>query len=129
MIGDPGGKESERSFLSEETLAHNVQALADQMNHVLHHLTELTGITFEFEVVNNMDFYKDMNYIDFLRVVGKHITANSMMKKETVRRRIEEPDKSISYTEFSYMLIQGYDYVRLFEDHGVRLQICGSDQW
>ena len=128
MIGDPGGKDSERSFLSEETLEFNIQAIMTQVKWVLKHLTELTGEKFDFEVVNNMDFYKDMNYIDFLRNIGKHITVNSMIKKETVKKRIEEADKSISYTEFSYMLIQGNDYVKLYEDHGVRLQICGSDQ-
>lgn len=129
MIGDPGGKDSERSFLSPETLEHNVQSIIKQVQEVLSHLTKLTGKDFSFEVVNNMDFYTEMNYIDFLRKVGKYITVNAMMKKDTVRNRIEEADKSISYTEFSYMLIQGYDFVKLHRDHKVKLQICGSDQW
>lgn len=128
MIWDPGGKDSERTFLSEDTLEHNVQAIINQVQWILEHLTALTWEKFEFQVINNMVFYEWMWYIDFLRKVGKYITVNSMIKKETVRKRIEEADKSISYTEFSYMLIQWNDYVRLYEDYGVRLQICGSDQ-
>lgn len=128
MIGDPGGKDSERSFLSEEALDQNQQAIHKQVTEVLAHLKELSGYDFDFEVVNNFDFYKDMNFLRFLREVGKYITVNTMMTKETVKKRIEDPDKSISYTEFSYMLIQGYDFVHLFENKGVKLQISGSDQ-
>lgn len=128
MIGDPGGKDSERSFLSPEQLQSNVDAITSQVQTMLEHLRELSGYDFDFEVINNEQFYTDMSYIDFLREVGKYITINYMMTKETVKKRIEDPDKSISYTEFSYMLLQSYDYLRLYQDYGVTLQIAGSDQ-
>ncbi len=128
MIGDPGGKDSERSFLSPEQLDRNIASITSQVQGMLEHLRDLSGYDFEFEVINNADFYQDMNYIQFLRDVGKHITINYMMTKETVKKRIEDPAKSISYTEFSYMLLQSYDYLRLYQDHGVTLQIAGSDQ-
>ncbi len=129
MIGDPGGKDAERSFLGEEALAGNIAAITTQVGGILSHLTKLSGATFDFEVINNADFYRDMSYLGFLREVGKYMTINQMMNKETVKKRIEDPDKSISYTEFSYMLLQGYDFVRLFQDKNCRLQISGSDQW
>ncbi len=128
MIGDPGGKNAERSFLDEETLAHNVQKIHEQVESVLANISEITGEKFDFEVINNVKFYKDMDYLSFLRTVGKYITVNNMMNKETVKRRLETDDQSISYTEFSYMLIQGYDFVRLHDDHDCKLQIAGSDQ-
>lgn len=128
MIGDPGGKDSERSFLSEEVLAHNQASIKKQVTEVLGHLKKLSGYDFDFEVVNNADFYKHMSFLQFLRDVGKYITVNTMMTKETVKKRIEDPDKSISYTEFSYMLIQGNDFVHLYQDKGVKLQISGADQ-
>ncbi len=128
MIGDPGGKESERSFLDEAALQHNVDAITKQVTGVLKNLKELSGYDFKFEVINNQKFYDKMSYVQFLRDVGKYITVNSMMNKETVKKRIEDPDKYISYTEFSYMLMQAYDYLRLYEDNNVTLQISGSDQ-
>lgn len=128
MIGDPWGKNSERSFLDETTLQHNVASITTQVTTILDNITQLSGNTFEFEVINNLDFYTDMNYITFLRDVGKHITVNQMIKKETVKRRIEEADQSISYTEFSYMLMQGYDFFHLFSHHDCKLQIAWSDQ-
>lgn len=128
MIGDPGGKNSERSFLDEDILAHNVGQIHKQVETVLANITEISGETFDFEVINNLDFFKDMDYLWFLRQVGKYITVNNMMKKETVKKRLETEDQSISYTEFSYMLIQGYDFVRLHDDHNCKLQIAGSDQ-
>ena len=82
-----------------------------------------------FDFVNNKDFFKDMWYLDFLREVWKYITVNNMIWKDTVKKRVEDPNKSISYTEFSYMLLQWYDYVRLFKDRDVTLQIWGQDQW
>lgn len=129
MIGDPGGRDSERSFLDDATLTHNIEAIKFQVGTILKNLKEQTGKQLSFEVIDNNQFYTDMSYQKFLRDVGKHITVNQMMAKETVKKRIEDPDKSISYTEFSYMLMQGYDYLRLFKDHGVKLQISGSDQW
>jgi len=129
MIGDPGGKDSERQLKSIEEIRANGEKIQKQLQNILHRLQDLAGQKLEFEVVNNYDFYKDMNVLDFLRDVGKHITVNQMITKETVKRRIEDPDKSISYTEFSYMLLQGYDYLRLYQDKGVHLQLGGSDQW
>ncbi len=128
MIGDPWGKNSERTFLDEETLAANVQKIEAQVHSVLKNITEISGEEFEFEVINNLDFYRGMEYLQFLRNVGKYITVNNMMHKETVKKRLETEDQSISYTEFSYMLIQGYDFVRLHHDHDCKLQIAGSDQ-
>jgi tyrosyl-tRNA synthetase len=128
MIGDPGGKESERSFLDEKTLQHNVDSITTQVTTVLKNLKELSWYDFDFEVINNDQFYTDMSYTRFLREVWKYITVNSMMNKETVKKRIQDPDQSISYTEFSYMLMQAYDYLRLYEDNNVSLQISGSDQ-
>ena len=132
MIGDPGGKNAERTFLTPEMLEHNVQSILTQVTSMIQHLVELGGLTFkpgmEPEVINNADFYKGMGVLDFLREVGKHITVNSMMNKETVKKRIEDPEQSISYTEFSYMLLQAYDFLRLYEDKGVTLQISGADQ-
>ncbi|MDD3794326.1 MAG: tyrosine--tRNA ligase [Candidatus Gracilibacteria bacterium] len=129
MIGDPGGKDSERSFLSPEILDNNQKKISIQISGILENLKKFTGSEFKYDFVNNKDFYKDMGYLDFLREVGKYITINVMMSKDTVKKRIEDPDKSISYTEFSYMLLQGYDYCKLFKDDGVTLQIGGQDQW
>lgn len=130
MIGDPGGKDSERSFLDEEVLAHNVIAIQNQINRLIDNIKSVTGEILQADaVVNNKDFYNGMSFLDFLREAGKYITVNSMLTKDTVRKRIEEPDKSISYTEFSYMLIQWYDFYKLYTDRGVKLQIAGSDQW
>jgi len=128
MIGDPGGKESERSFLDEDALQHNVDSITTQVSTVLKNLKELSWYDFDFEVINNDQFYTNMSYTRFLRDVGKYITVNSMMNKETVKKRIQDPDQSISYTEFSYMLMQAYDYLRLYQDNHVSLQISGSDQ-
>lgn len=129
MIGDPGGKDSERSFLDEDTLHRNVMGITTQVARILENLKQLSGYDFDFVVVNNEQFYHKMPYTQFLRDVGKYMTVNSMMNKETVKKRIEDPDKSISYTEFSYMLMQAYDYLRLYQDNNVTLQISGSDQW
>ena len=129
MIGDPGGKDAERTFLSEEQLRKNEEAIRNQMWKLLKNIEEATGEKLEYEVVNNYDFFKNMSILDFLREVGKYVTVNNMIKKDTVRKRVEDPDKSISYTEFSYMLLQGYDFYKLFADYGVKLQIWWQDQW
>lgn len=110
--------------MDEETLQANVAAITQQVGTILAHLTSLSGHTFEYEVINNLDFYRDVSFISFLRDVGKYITINQMMNKETVKRRITDPSASISYTEFSYMLMQGYDYLHLFSEHGCKLQIA-----
>ncbi len=129
MIWDPGGKDAERSFLDEQTLEKNTNAISRQLQHIVDHVSQMTGKKMEFDFVNNYDFFKDMNFLWFLREVGKYMTVNQMMAKETVKKRIEDPDKSISYTEFSYMLLQGYDFYRLFSDKWAKLQIWWSDQW
>lgn len=128
MIGDPGGKDAERTFLDEATLQKNVQAIHQEVQWILSNLSELSGEKFSFEIKNNLDFYEDISYLHFLREVGKHITVNQMIAKETVKRRIEDPDKYISYTEFSYMLMQAYDFYKLYTEHNCDLQIAGSDQ-
>ncbi|MBU0626334.1 tyrosine--tRNA ligase [Patescibacteria group bacterium] len=99
-----------------------------QLTSFLEHLQRKFDLKFDYEMVNNYDFYKDMSYLRFLSEVGKYITVNTMISKESVKKRIEDPEKSISYAEFSYMLIQGYDFVHLFEKEDVKLQLGGSDQ-
>jgi len=128
MIGDPSLKNAERSFLSEEQLRHNEQAIYNQLKAFLENVKKNYDIDFEYEMVDNYDFYKDMNYLIFLREVGKYMTVNTMMAKESVKKRIEDPEKSITYAEFSYMLIQWYDFLHLFENHGVNIQLGWSDQ-
>ena len=128
MIGDPGGRDSERQMLSQETLEYNVSKISEQVKGILDNLKMLSGVDFVFEVRNNQEFYKDMSFSAFLREVGKYITVNQMMSKETVKKRIEDPDQSISFTEFSYMLLQAYDYYWLHTKEGVNLQLASSDQ-
>lgn len=129
MIGDPGGKDSERNFLDEKTLRHNEKSLENQLAYILKNLEKLSWEKLDFEVISNYDFYKDLNVLEYLRDAGKYITVNSMMSKETVKERIENPEKSISYTEFSYMILQGYDFFKLFNEKNVKMQIAWSDQW
>ena len=129
MVWDPGGKESERTFLDEETLSKNVAAIWNQFTSILNRLSENTGKKLDFEIVNNLDFYEGVSYLDFLREVGKFHTVNQMMSKDTVKTRIEDPSTSISYTEFSYMLLQGFDYYYLHKNMGVNLQMWWQDQW
>ncbi len=129
MIWDPGWKDSERNFLSPEALDNNQKKISIQISSILTNLKNFTWNEFKYDFVNNKDFYVGMWYLDFLREVGKFITINVMMSKDTVKKRIEDPDKSISYTEFSYMLLQWYDYCKLFKDSWVTLQIWGQDQW
>lgn len=121
MIGDPGGKSAERNLLSEETVAANAKALRVQFEQLLGNM--------EFEMVNNAEWLHKLNYMEFLRDVGKHFTVNEMIKRDTVRPRLETPDQSISYTEFSYMLLQAYDFLELNKRYGCDLQVGGSDQW
>ncbi len=121
MIGDPGGKSSERNLLSEETVAANAKALRAQFAQLL------GGV--EFEMVNNAEWLHKLNFMEFLRDIGKHFTVNEMIKRDTVRPRLETPDQSISYTEFSYMLLQAYDFLELNKRYGCDLQVGGSDQW
>lgn len=124
MVGDPSGKSQERNLLSEEMLRHNQSCIQTQLMRFL-----------EFEigdntasVVNNYDWFKDISFLHFIREVGKHITVNYMMAKDSVKSRFEAGN-GISFTEFSYQLIQGYDYYHLWKNHNCLLQMGGSDQW
>jgi tyrosyl-tRNA synthetase len=118
MIGDPSGRSDERNLLDETTVRHNVGRIAEQ-------LRRIGGVE---ELVDNTEWTAPMTFLDFLRDVGKHVTVNQMIAKEAVRARLEG-ESGISYTEFSYMLIQAHDYLRLHLDRQVELQIGGSDQW
>ena len=128
MVGDPGGKETERVFLDEVTLQHNMSAITNQLQSFFDHLTSLSAQNFQFQVINNQDFYENMSYIHFLRDIGKYMTVNQMISKESVKKRIEDPDKSISYTEFSYMLMQAFDFLCLYQQYSCKLQLGASDQ-
>lgn len=121
MIGDPSGKSAERNLQTKEQLEINKQAVAKQIKHFLD-----TDPDQPLIFVDNYDFYKDMGVLDFLRDVGKHLTVNYMMAKDSVKSRL---DTGISYTEFTYQLIQGYDFYKLQKDYNCVLQLGGSDQW
>lgn len=124
MIGDPSGKAAERTLLDADALAANTQGLARQLEHLLE-----GEVGKDFLLVNNLDWFGGMGYIDFLRDIGKHFSVNMMVHKESVRARLEDRDQGISYTEFSYMLLQAYDYLYLYEKYKCCLQVGGSDQW
>jgi tyrosyl-tRNA synthetase len=121
MIGDPDGKKDERNLLTPEVIDRNKKALAKQYK------TVFAGLP--FETVDNYDWFKNINYLDFLRTVGKNVPLNQMLGREFVQSRIGEEGSGISYAEFSYSLIQGYDFVHLNKEFGVTLQVCGADQW
>jgi tyrosyl-tRNA synthetase len=121
MIGDPGGRSEERNLLDEDTLRANVAAIKTQISRVL-------GDEGEWQLVDNYEWTRDVPLLTFLRDVGKHVTINQMMARESVRARLAS-EHGISYTEFSYMLLQAFDYWWLHEHHGCELQIGGSDQW
>ena len=121
MIGDPSGKSDERNLLDEATLRHNERAVGAQLGRFL----DFEGSN-AAEVLNNYDWFKDLGYLEFIRDVGKHISINYMMAKESVKKRLET---GISFTEFTYQLAQGYDYLHLYETRNCRLQAGGSDQW
>lgn len=123
MIGDPSGKSDERNLLSVEQLRHNVSCMEKQIGQFL----DLGDG--KAKLLNNFDWMGKFSYLDFLRDVGKHFPVNVMLAKDSVRSRIERDDVGISYTEFSYMLLQAYDFVHLSDEHGCELQIGGSDQW
>lgn len=122
LIGDPSGKSEERNMLSEETLLHNQACIRKQLEKFLSFDSGETAA----EIVNNYDWFKDIGFISFLRDIGKHLTVNYMMSKDSVKRRLET---GISFTEFSYQLLQGYDYYHLNKSKGMKLQMGGSDQW
>ena len=121
MIGDPSGKSEERNFLSEETLRLNQDGIRKQLTKFL----DFESATNSATLVNNYDWFKGIGFLEFLRDAGKHLTVNYMMAKDSVKTRMET---GISYTEFSYQLLQGYDYCHLYKNNNVRLQMGGSDQ-
>lgn len=126
MVGDPSGKSQERNLLDETTLNKNVEGIKNQL---LKFLNFSEGEN-KAEMVNNYDWFKKYSYLEFIRDAGKHITVNYMMAKDSVKKRISGEDREgMSYTEFSYQLIQGYDFYYLWKNHGVNLQMGGSDQW
>ncbi|WP_144975857.1 tyrosine--tRNA ligase [Bremerella volcania] len=125
MIGDPSGKSAERNLLSVEQLRANVEAIKVQMGQFLDFDESGSGAV----LVNNFDWMQSFSYLDFLRDIGKNFPVNVMMAKDSVKGRLERDDAGLSYTEFSYMLLQAYDFVHLFDKHGCTLQIGGSDQW
>lgn len=124
MIGDPSGKSEERNLLDEATLAANLAGQRAQLERLL----DFDGPQ-AARVVNNHDWLGGMGFLEFLRDVGKHLTVNTMMAKDSVRTRLEAAERGISYTEFTYQLLQAYDFVHLCREHGCRLQVGGSDQW
>jgi len=127
MIGDPSGKSTERNFLDEKTLRHNQEAIKNQLAHFLDFDS---GEKNAAVLVNNYDWMKDFSFLDFIRDVGKHITVNYMMAKDSVKNRISaESSDGMSFTEFTYQLVQGYDFLHLFKAHDCTIQMGGSDQW
>ncbi len=122
MIGDPSGKAEERNLLDVGTLRHNQEAIKKQLTRFL----DFTAGENRAELVNNYDWMKEFSFLEFIRDVGKHITVSYMMAKDSVKKRLET---GLSFTEFSYQLVQGYDFLHLFQEKNCRLQMGGSDQW
>jgi len=127
MIGDPSGKSQERNLLDSETLYHNQEAIKAQVAKFLDFNAEGD---IKAEMVNNYDWMKDFTFLDFARTVGKHITVNYMMAKDSVQQRLNGTARDgLSFTEFTYQLLQGYDFLHLYRTRGVKLQLGGNDQW
>ena len=127
MIGDPSGKSAERNLLDEETLRHNQECIKKQLSKFLDFESDAPNSA---ELVNNYDWMKDFSFLDFARTVGKHITVNYMMAKDSVQKRLNgEARDGLSFTEFTYQLLQGYDFLHLFTTKNCKLQMGGSDQW
>lgn len=127
MIGDPSGKSAERNLLDEETLRHNQAAIKAQLSKFLDFDSNAPN---RAEMVNNYDWTKGVSFLDFAREIGKHITVNYMMAKDSVKTRLNgEARDGLSFTEFTYQLLQGFDYLTLYQDKNCRLQLGGSDQW
>ena len=121
MIGDPDGKDEERNLLTPEQVAKNKAAITAQYQQIF------SGL--DFEIVDNYDWFKDIGYLQFLRDIGKHFSMTQLLQRDFIQSRIGKGGKGISYAEFSYSLIQGYDYLHLHRTRGVTLQVCGADQW
>ncbi|WP_346713635.1 tyrosine--tRNA ligase [Mediterranea massiliensis] len=127
MIGDPSGKSQERNLLDEATLRHNQECIKKQLSKFLDFDSDAPN---HAELVNNYDWMKDFTFLDFAREVGKHITVNYMMAKDSVQKRLNgEARDGLSFTEFTYQLLQGYDFLHLYETKNCKLQMGGSDQW
>ena len=127
MIGDPSGKSQERNLLNEETLRHNVACIQKQLSRFLDFESDAPN---RAELVNNYDWMKDFTFLDFAREIGKCITVNYMMAKDSVKRRLNgEAQDGMSFTEFTYQLLQGYDFLHLYQTKNCKLQMGGSDQW
>jgi tyrosyl-tRNA synthetase len=124
MVGDPSGKSQERNLLSEDALQHNLQGIKNQLEKFLNFDCGANSA----EMVNNYDWFKDFTFLNFIRDVGKHITVNYMMAKDSVKNRING-ETGMSFTEFTYQLVQGYDFYYLWKNHSCALQMGGSDQW
>jgi tyrosyl-tRNA synthetase len=127
VIGDPGGKSEERNLLDDEQIKANLEGIRPQMERFLDFGTGAGGS--QALLLDNGDWLRQISFIEFLRDVGKHFTVNQMVTKESVRSRLDRPEHGISFTEFSYMLLQAYDYLQLFDAYDCRLQLGGSDQW
>lgn len=127
MIGDPSGKSAERNLLDEKTLRHNQEAIKKQLAKFLDFESDAPN---RAEMVNNYDWTKDVTFLDFAREIGKHITVNYMMAKDSVQKRLNgEARDGLSFTEFTYQLLQGFDFLHLYQDKNCKLQLGGSDQW
>jgi len=127
MIGDPSGKSNERNLLDEATLRHNQEAIKGQLSRFLDFTSAAPNAA---ELVNNYDWMKNFSFLDFIRDVGKHITVNYMMAKDSVKKRLSsEAAEGMSFTEFTYQLVQGYDFLHLYKNKNCTLQMGGSDQW
>ena len=122
MVGDPSGKSEERNLLSEEVLQHNLEGVRNQLTQFL----DFENGENNAVMVNNYDWFKNISFLDFIRDVGKHITVNYMTSKDSVKKRLET---GMSFTEFTYQLVQGYDFLWLYENMGCKVQLGGSDQW
>ena len=125
MVGDPSGKSEERNLLSEDILQHNLSCVKKQLEKFLDFSS---GKANAAEMVNNYDWFKEFTFLDFIRDVGKHITVNYMMAKDSVKKRLEG-ESGMSFTEFTYQLVQGYDFYWLYKNKNCKLQMGGSDQW
>lgn len=126
MIGDPSGKSAERNLLDEKTLRHNQECIKNQLKKFLDFDSQASNSAL---LVNNYDWMKDFSFLDFIRDIGKHITVNYMMSKESVKKRLTSESSGMSFTEFTYQLVQGFDFLWLYQHQNCKLQMGGSDQW
>ncbi len=126
MIGDPSGKSQERNLLDEATLRHNQEAIKAQLARLIDFDSDAPNAAV---MVNNYDWMKNFSFLEFIRDIGKHITVNYMMAKDSVKKRFNGEGEGMSFTEFTYQLVQGYDFFHLYEAYGCKLQVGGSDQW